>query len=206
MIVKDRPHMHIKSRTPSVKLRQAVTWGPLLQRLHLDNVSSSDRIQRNNKGLKTIACMSSWGKFWTTCYQKIKKSPAATCEESATKTECQEQKQDTSYVPRIQRHQREGQTIYAAPPAWPLDTPWPSPHIRNSSPRPSGSTQGDLLLVFAPPTAAAGAPVMSCLNFVTGLLSRKNLEVAQWKAIQRANLDAFETSVPYQCSESTSPW
>lgn len=108
--------MHSKSRTSSVKLRQAVTWGPLLQHLHLDNASSSNRTQRNNKGQKSIACMGSWGKFWTTCYQKIKKSPTATCEELGTKPECQEQKQGTAYVPHIQRHQRGGLTTYATPP------------------------------------------------------------------------------------------
>ena len=135
-----------------------------------------------------------------------KDQKAATCEESGAKTECQEQKQPTAYVPCIQHHQRGGQTTYTAPPAWPLDTPRPSPHIRNSAPCPSGSKQGNLLLVFTPPTAAAGAPVMSCLNFLTGLLSRKNLDMAQWKVIQRAKLDAFGTSVLYQRSESTSPW
>ena len=36
------------------------------------NVSSSNKIQSNYKGLKIAACMHSWGKLWTTRYKKTK--------------------------------------------------------------------------------------------------------------------------------------
>ena len=44
-------------------------WDAFLQCSHLD--SSSNRIQRNYKGLKITACMCSWGKLWTR-YKKAK--------------------------------------------------------------------------------------------------------------------------------------
>ena len=36
------------------------------------NISLSNKIQKNYKGLKITACMCSWGKLWTTRYQKDK--------------------------------------------------------------------------------------------------------------------------------------
>jgi len=51
------------------------------------NVSLSNKIQRNHKGLKITACMNSWGKIWTERYRKTEKKPTA--------TGCQEQKQST---------------------------------------------------------------------------------------------------------------
>lgn len=55
--------------------------------------------------------------------------------------------------------------------------------------------QGNLSLQPPPPHCWQQGPcAMSCLNFLTGLLSRKHL---RWsvKLIQRAKLDAFGTSV-----------
>ena len=49
-------------------LRQAATWNPLLQCCNAwtrTNISSSNKIQRNYKGLKIAVCMHSWGKLWT---------------------------------------------------------------------------------------------------------------------------------------------
>ena len=50
-------------------LRQAGTWGPLLQGCNAHtwtNISLSKNIKRNNKGLKITAVrVGSWGKFWT---------------------------------------------------------------------------------------------------------------------------------------------
>ena len=41
------------------------------------NISSSNKIQRNCKGLKIAACASGWGKLWTTRGKKRIKNPAA---------------------------------------------------------------------------------------------------------------------------------
>ena len=38
------------------------------------NVSLSNKIQRNYKGLKITACMHSWGKLWTTRYKTDQKA------------------------------------------------------------------------------------------------------------------------------------
>ena len=59
-----------------LKVRQAGTWDPLLQCCNActwTNVSLSNKIQRNHKGLKITACMCSWGKFWTARYKETKK-------------------------------------------------------------------------------------------------------------------------------------
>ena len=37
------------------------------------NIFSSNKIQRNYKGLKITVCMHSWGKLWTARYKKTKK-------------------------------------------------------------------------------------------------------------------------------------
>ena len=50
------------------------------------NVSWSNRIQRNYKGLKITACMCSWGKLWRR-YKKTK-NPTATSEVSRAKAGC----------------------------------------------------------------------------------------------------------------------
>ena len=70
-------------------MRQAGTWdlGPFAAVLGpgtlccsactWTNISLSNKIQRNYKGLIITACMCSWGKFWTTRYKKTK-NPTAT--------------------------------------------------------------------------------------------------------------------------------
>ena len=52
-----------------VFLRQAGTWDPLLQCLHL----GKRLLEQQNKGLKITVCICSWGKFWTTRYKETKK-------------------------------------------------------------------------------------------------------------------------------------
>ena len=47
------------------------TWGPLLECLPLGNISSSNRTQRNYKGLKITAHMRSWDKLWTIRYNPL---------------------------------------------------------------------------------------------------------------------------------------
>ena len=58
------------------------------------NSSSSNKIQRNYKGLK-ITVMGSWGKLWTARYKKDQKNPTAASEEPGAKGGDWEQKQDT---------------------------------------------------------------------------------------------------------------
>ena len=57
----------------------------------------------------------------------------------------QEQKQGPVQAPCTQYHHKGGQTTSATHPSRPLP---PQPHIRNQLTPPSGSEQGDLLLVF----------------------------------------------------------
>ena len=64
-------------------------------------------------------------------------------------------------------HQREGQTTWAIPPAWTLDTPLPSPHLRNEFHSLSGWVSKGIPCLFLLPPAAAGAPVKPCLNFLS---------------------------------------
>lgn len=132
-----------------------------------------------------------------------KDQKAAPCEESGAKTECQEQAAYCVCSP-YSTSSRGGQTTYATPQP-DLWASRPSPHIRNSSPCPLRKQTRNLSLVFTP-TAAAGAPVMSCLNFLTGLLSESTWRWPSENSFQRAKLDAFGTSVLHQRSESTSPW
>ena len=44
-------------------VRQAVTWGLLIQGLYLDQLVLEQ--QRNKKGLRETACMGTWGQEWT---------------------------------------------------------------------------------------------------------------------------------------------
>ena len=91
--------------------RQAGTWDPLLQccnvciRTHL---SFSNKIQRNNRGLKINECVGTWGKLWT---QKLYRDQKANCcfWRAESKTGCREQKQSTEHTPCTQRHQRGSQ-------------------------------------------------------------------------------------------------
>ena len=70
-----------------MKLSQAGTWDPLLQRYNActwTNFSSGNKIQRNYKKPKITVCMSSWGKLWTKG-QKDQKRPIPTFEEPGAK-------------------------------------------------------------------------------------------------------------------------
>ena len=100
--------------------------------------------------------MRSWGKFQTKD-TKRPKNPTATFEEPGAKTGSWEQKQSTAHAPCTQHHQRGGQITHLGkspptPPAGTLDTPLPSPYIRNKLASPLGaSKQGNLLFILAPP-------------------------------------------------------
>ena len=84
-----------------LKTRQAGTWDPLLQRLHLDKVSSSNKIQRE-EGLKITACMQ-LGQIM----DKIRKPSKKT---QLLLLKSWEQKQGTVHAPCMQHQLRGGQT------------------------------------------------------------------------------------------------
>ena len=66
------------------------------------NVSFSNRLQRNYKGIKITVCMQSWGKLWTIRYKKT--------QIQLPLLKCPEQKQGTAHDPCTLHHQRGGQT------------------------------------------------------------------------------------------------
>ena len=106
------------------------------------NVSLSNRMQRNYKGLKITACVCSWGNLWTTKYKKTK-NPTATSKVLGSKA---------GYCPW---------SLHIAPPGgWADHLSHPS--SLNHGPTPtltpfkgpacplSASEQGNLLRVFIP--------------------------------------------------------
>ena len=152
------------------------TWGPLLQCLRQagpgalccsaytwTHVSSSNKIQRNYRGLKITACMCSWGKFWTKRPPKTQPPLLRGWEQKP----CQEQKQGTAHAPCTQHHPWGGQSTSATLPAGPRDTSPPSPHIRNQLPL-RGASKGTCYLFSLSP-AAARAPIKPGLNFLSDL-------------------------------------
>ena len=102
------------------------------------NVSSSNKIQRNYKGLKITVCMHSWDKLWKTRYKKTK-NPTATSEVWGAKA---------GYCACILHTAppRGWAEHLSHPPSRPLDlTPFKGP-----AHHPLRSEQGHLLLVFTP--------------------------------------------------------
>ena len=59
---------------------------------------------------------------------------------------------------------------HVTPPAPPLDPPLASPHMRNQLTPPWGASK-EIWYLLLLPSAAAGAPIKSCLNFLSGFLS-----------------------------------
>ena len=98
--------------------------------------------------------------------QEDQESPTATSGELGAKTVSGAEVHATC----TQQHQRDGQTTLATPPAWVLDTPLPSSHIRNQLTPTWGPSKG-VCYLFLLPSATAGAPTKLCLNSLTGLLS-----------------------------------
>ena len=80
------------------------------------NVSSSNKIQRNYKGLKITACVCSWDKLWTIRYKKTKTQ--------LPPLKSWEQKQGTVHDPCTRHHQVVG--ISPKPPLRP--DPWTRPY------------------------------------------------------------------------------
>ena len=147
----------------------AGTWDPLLQCCNActwTHLSSSNKIQRN--WLKITACI--WGKFWT---QKIQRDQKA----HLPLLKSLEPKQgvgNKSTVLSCPLHTTppEGWAGHLSHPlARPLDTPLPSPHIRNKLAPPWGASKQKNCCLFSLPPAAAGAAVKPCLNFLSGIWS-----------------------------------
>ena len=112
-----------------LKMRQAGTWDPLLQRLHLDKVSSSNKIQRE-EGLKITACM----QLGQIMDNKIRKPSKKT---QLLLLKSWEQKQ--ALCMPLQAIPAKGWTNHLSPPlARTLDMPLPS-SVRNHLGLPSAS-------------------------------------------------------------------
>ena len=93
-------------------LRQAGTWDPELpccSACTWTHLSSNNKIQRNNKGLKLIVCMASWVKFWTKDTERPK-NPYCHFWRTHSKNRVLGTKQGTEHAPCTQHHQRGGQT------------------------------------------------------------------------------------------------
>ena len=98
--------------------------------------------RRNSKGLKNNCRYAQLGQILDKSYKKTKKKSQLPLLKSwEQKQGVQEQKQGTAHAPCPQHHLRGGQKTSATPPARPLDTPLPSPHIRNPLTSHSGSEQ-----------------------------------------------------------------
>ena len=105
----ENPEQHWERLASGTLFGSASTW---------TNTCSSNKIQRNYKGLKITVCMWSWGKFYTkkTHNDKKKRNPTATSEEL-------EQKQPLGAKAKCR----------ACPlhSTWPPASPLSSPHRRN---------------------------------------------------------------------------
>ena len=116
--------------------------------------------------------MCSWGKLWATIYKETKKNPQLPLLKS------REQKQGVGSKSRVlgmpsAHTTTKGVGRSPKPPLRPtLDTPLPSPHIRNQLACPLSpserASKGNCYLFSLPPTAI-GAPVKPCLNFLSGV-------------------------------------
>ena len=143
-------------------MRQAGTWGPLLQCSHLDKCLLQEQNKRNYKGPKVSMYMCSWGQMMN---KKIQKDQNCNFHFWSARSKSRESARDL-----CMKHHQEGQhTTYASPPGRPINPLPCSPHFRDhfASPRGASCTCYWILL----PCVAAGVPVKSCLNSSPGLLS-----------------------------------
>ena len=98
---------------PGTLCRSACTW---------TNISSSNEIQRNYKGLKITVCMQSWGKLWTIRYKKTEKTQLPLLK--SRKAAYLEQKQ--KHIPPA-FSTTQGVVKTPKPPLWP--DPWTHPYL-----------------------------------------------------------------------------
>lgn len=128
---------------------------------------------------KIILCLCSWGQLQTKIQrdQKIKKkqtnkqNPTATCKEPGAKRRTWEKSRVLSIPPHPAHTATQGVSKSPPPPLHP--DPWtyllPSPCISStlSTPLPHGASKG-ICYLFSLPPVSTGAPVKSCLNFLSG--------------------------------------
>ena len=147
------------------------TWDSLLQCCSActwTHLSSSNKIQRNQMGLKITACICSQGKFWTkdTKTKKIQlpllKSP--------------EQKQGVGSKSRYcacPQHTTPAKgwaNHLSHPSSWtPGHTVTLTPYKEQGYPRLRERASKEACCLFLLPSAAAEAPIKPCLNFLSGL-------------------------------------
>ena len=142
-----------------VHLRQAGTWDPLLQCLHLD-ISSSNKIQRNYKGLKITACVSRWLKPWTKRYKKAKTQLPL--------LRFLEQKQGAMHDACTEHHKGGGQTTQS--PSGPHRSTPPLTPLKEPARPLRGVSKGTFNLPLLP-HATALVPIKPCLNSSSVLLA-----------------------------------
>ena len=126
-----------------VHLRQAGTWDPFLQCLHLD-ISSSNKIQRNYKRLKITACVGRWLKLWTKRYKKAKTQLPL--------LRFQEQKQGAMHDACTEHHKGGGQTTQT--PSGPHRSTPPLTPLKEPARPPQRMSKGTCDLFSLPPAAA----------------------------------------------------
>ena len=134
------------------------------------NVSLSNKIQKNYKGLKITACICSWGKLWTTRHKKTL-NPSATSERLRTKTEgaVVGSKSRVLHIPPAPNTtKRVGRPFKPLSSPTPGHTPYPHPIEGTRMPR-LGEGAREPVTYFRFPLLLAGAPIKSSLNLLSGL-------------------------------------
>ena len=141
-------------------MRQAGTWDPLLQCLHLDNHLLQQQMQRNSKGLKITARMRSGGKLRRTRYKKAKTQLPLPRYGSKSRVLCMTPAHGTT----------KGVARPSKPPLRPDPPTYPHPHPVYQPAPPPGSSKGTSYL-FSLPRAVAGTSIKPCLNSSPGLIN-----------------------------------
>ena len=134
------------------------------------NVSLSNKIQTNYKGLKITACVYSWGKLLTTRHKKTP-NPTATSERLRTKTRVVVVGSKSRVLlipPAPNTTKRVGRPLKPPSSPTPGHTAYPHPLEGTSVPR-LGEGAREPVSYFRFPLLLAGAPIKSPLNLLSGL-------------------------------------
>ena len=119
-------------------------------------ISPATKIQRLYNGQKITLRLSSWGKSWMTRYTETK-NPAATSKELGAKPGCQKQKWGPVHAPCTHHHPRANHLSH--PSSLTLGpAPTTTPCQETACPIALGSKQGNLLLIFNPPSPLQQGP------------------------------------------------
>ena len=138
--------------------RQAGTWGPLLQccsAYTCTHLSSSKTNTEKLYGTKNNCVHAQLGQILDQEIKRRPKKPTATSEEPGTKTGCRSKSRVLRMPPALST--TNGWAEHLSHPSGPTPghTPTLTPHKEPACP-PSGSEQGNLLLVFAPSCGGRG--------------------------------------------------